>query len=427
MVIKKKVDPTYQKMVEQIKIDEDDFADEEMKPVYAEQKKSLDDLHGIVGMMFIKYAVDGLLKMNAQQKASVGVDETLKNIGKNLGDVEVSKVTDILGKTYSETYYKNAFVMDSGIKTDLKFDILKPEYIDAAVNSKYKEELFSDRIWSNKASMIDKLQSSITDAMKGNTTIDKVGRDIKNTFNVSAYDSQRLVRTENARIQSQAIDDIANSTGVKQQMYSATLDSKTNPEDASFDGNIYDVDDESKPEIPQHPNCRCCYINVPYEGWTPTQRKDNETKDIIDYKDYDAWLKDKGVNISENSNANNGKGDIINNNSYETYKNQLIGLNTPDGITISDLSSHGYDRIIGDDNRKGVGIDSVINAIIDPLDTKPIKIDAKGRKSKRYVGEKAEIAINPDKGNIVSVNPTSTKKAEMLLKRRNENNGNQIK
>jgi SPP1 gp7 family putative phage head morphogenesis protein len=285
----------YRKMIEQIKLDAEAYSDEEMKSVYKAQKKELDAINSVVGTLFIKYAVDGLLKMNSQDKSNTGIKEILKNIGKTLGEAEVKTVTDILGKAYADTYYKNAFIMDSGFKIDLKFDILKKEFIDAAVKAKYKGELFSDRIWKNKADMIDQLQSNFSEAMLGKTTIDKVARNIKNTFNSTAYDSQRLVRTENARIQSQAIDDIGRSAGVSQQMYSATLDMLTNPVDASFDGNLYDINDDSKPEIPQHPNCRCTYINVPYDGWQPTQRKDNETKEIIDYKSYDAWLNDRGV------------------------------------------------------------------------------------------------------------------------------------
>jgi SPP1 gp7 family putative phage head morphogenesis protein len=288
------MDKIYRKQIEQISIDNEDYTDDEMKPIYAEQKKSLDGLHTVVGALFIAYAVNGLLKMNASQKANSGIKEHLKTMGKDLGDSEIAKVTDILAKTYSDTYYKNAFVMDSGIKVDLKFDILKKEFIDAAVNQKFKEELFSDRIWKNKADMIDKLQSSITECMKGNTTIDKIVKDIRDTFNTTAYESQRLVQTENARIQTQASYDIGISSGVEKVMWSATLDSKTAEEDADLDGKVWGIN-EDHPEPPLHPSCRCCLINVPYEGWTPTQRKDNETKDIIDYKDYATWKNDKGV------------------------------------------------------------------------------------------------------------------------------------
>ena len=293
MAAKKKINPLYRKKIEQIAIDNEDYASEEMKPVYQEQKKALDSLHVIVGALFIAYAINGLLKMTEAQKASTGIKDTLKTMGKDLGDSEVSKVTDILSKTYADTYYKNAFVMDEGLKVDLKFDLLKQEYIDAAVNAKFKEELFSDRIWTNKAVMIDKLHTGFVDAMKGDTTIDKLASDIKNTFNVTAYESSRLVRTENARIQIQAQYDIGINTGVEQVMWSATLDGLTCAEDAELDGKVFPIDEA--PECPAHPNCRCDLINMPYAGWTPTQRKDNETKDLIDYKDYATWAKDKGV------------------------------------------------------------------------------------------------------------------------------------
>ena len=290
-----KVDPKYRKLIEQIKIEEENMMDEEMKPLYKEQKKSLDDIEVIIGALFIKYAIDGLLKMNNAQKSDVGVKETLTTMGKKLGNLEIDKVTDILKKAYVETYYKNAYTMDIGIKIDLKFNILKKEYIASAVNTEFKGKMFSDRIWSNKADMIDKLQSSLIKCMQGETTIDKIAKDVKNTFNVQAYESKRLVNTENARVQAQAIDDVGINTNVTQQLFSATLDNKTNEEDASYDGNIYDINDDSKPIIPLHPNCRCCYINIPYEGWSSTQRKDNITKELIPNVSYSQWKTDRGV------------------------------------------------------------------------------------------------------------------------------------
>ncbi len=62
-----------------------------------------------------------------------------------------------------------------------------------------------------------------------------------------------------------------------------------------------------------------------------------------------------------------------------------------------------------------------LDAIRNPLDKRPVKYDSQGRPSQRSVGEKAEVAINPDTNKIVSVNPTSSKKAARF-KRRNERN-----
>ncbi len=60
-----------------------------------------------------------------------------------------------------------------------------------------------------------------------------------------------------------------------------------------------------------------------------------------------------------------------------------------------------------------------LDAIKRPLEVKPVKIDDFGRPSQRSIGRSAEVVRNPETGQIVSVNPTSTSKAERLL-RRNE-------
>lgn len=287
----------YQNLILQIKQDADSFADQQMQTVYKNQKDHLTELHKYLGLLFVTYAVDGLLKVTPYQKNNIlsGLNNKLTAMAKDMGNVETSQVSDILKKNYQDTYYKNAYVMDSGLNINLKFNILKKEYIDAAVNNPIDGEAFSSRIWANKADVADKVKQGIVDAMNGDTTIDKLGKDIQTAFNVGAYESRRLVNTENARVQSQAIDDIGESAKCKQQMYCATLEGNTCEECASYDGQYFDIDDDSKPDIPLHPNCRCCYINVPLMDWTPTKRKDGEDKSIIDYEDYNDWLKDKGV------------------------------------------------------------------------------------------------------------------------------------
>jgi SPP1 gp7 family putative phage head morphogenesis protein len=291
------IDPQYQKMIEQIKIDADNFADEQMQTVYKNQKEHLNEMHKYLGLLYVSYAADGLLKLTPYQKNKVinELNSKLKDMAQNMGNEEISKVKSILKKNYMDTYYKNAYVMDYGIKTNLKFDVIKPEYIKAAVNNPIDGEVFSDRIWVNKIAVADKVKQGIIDAMDGNVTIDKLGKDIQTVFNVGAYESQRLVITENARVQSQAIDDIGKTTGCEQQIYSATLERNTCDHCSSLDGNKYNIDDTTKPDIPLHPNCRCLYINVPPVGWDPSVRKNNENKNIIDYEDYNQWLNNKGV------------------------------------------------------------------------------------------------------------------------------------
>ena len=285
----------YRASIEQIAIDNEKNSNKAMLPIYKQQKDELDKLNSLLGKLFIDNGVTGTLNMSTSQKANIGVKTLLTNMGKRLGDAEIKKVTSIISDVYKDNYYKNAYEMENNFKVDLKFNMLKKEYVNAAVNQKYKGAMFSDRIWSNKASLIDKLQSGLVNTMNGNGTLQQVAKNIRETFNATASESQRLINTENARVQSQAIDDIGTSSGVEEQLYSATLENHTCAECGSLDGTTYAIDDDSKPEIPEHPNCRCCYINVPYEGWQATQRKDGNTGELIDNTTYAEWSANKGI------------------------------------------------------------------------------------------------------------------------------------
>lgn len=80
------------------------------------------------------------------------------------------------------------------------------------------------------------------------------------------------------------------------------------------------------------------------------------------------------------------------------------------------VTEHGVQQKI---NREVRSADE-LQALKDPLKVGEVKIDSKGRPSQRYVGEKAETVINPETKKIVSVNPTSTKKAERLKRQKED-------
>lgn len=290
------MDKKYRQLIEDISVQNEKYTDSQMKDVYSVQKEQLDSLNKLLGKLYIKYGVIGYLKMSATQKANVDVKSILKKMAVDLSTDEVKKVSSIIGTAYKDTYYKSAYTMSKGMKIEPDFKIVKKEFVDAAVNTKFKDELFSKRIWDNKVGFADDLHKSLIDIMNGNQTIDQAAKLIKDKFNMSAYNSSRLVQTEVCRVQSQASHDIGVSMGVTQQMYSATLESNTCSECGGFDGTLYDIDDDSRPEIPEHPNCRCCWVSVPPGGdWSPATRMDNESKQNIDYVTFNQWKSDKEI------------------------------------------------------------------------------------------------------------------------------------
>jgi tetratricopeptide (TPR) repeat protein len=75
------------------------------------------------------------------------------------------------------------------------------------------------------------------------------------------------------------------------------------------------------------------------------------------------------------------------------------------------FTEHSLQRAI----ERGVTREAIFDAIESPLKVSPVKLDSRGRPSQRFIGKKAEVVLNPETGGIVSVNPTSTKKAEKLI------------
>ncbi len=52
---------------------------------------------------------------------------------------------------------------------------------------------------------------------------------------------------------------------------------------------------------------------------------------------------------------------------------------------------------------------NIIDAIINPLYIRKVTTDQYGRKSQRFIGDKATVNVNPDTGVIATVWPTGTK------------------
>ena len=82
-------------------------------------------------------------------------------------------------------------------------------------------------------------------------------------------------------------------------------------------------------------------------------------------------------------------------------------IKTRDGVRVTGISIHAAEQA---ENRK-VSKKDILDATERSLYISPVTVDPKGRPSKQYLGKDATVAINPNNGNIVSVWPTSTKRA----------------
>lgn len=269
----------------------------DLKPLLIAYRSSQKRIEGELARLTSKYIEDGVLKISDQQRYSIliNLNREITGQAQSIGAMELNETTNILKSAYQESYYRTAYNLDRGLIQPVSFSLLRPEFVNAAVNMPIKGEMFSDRIWKNKDKLVIRTRELLQRSMIDGADPNKLARELKNQFNTSAYESTRLVQNEVARCTRQAQDEIYEESGVVAElMFDATLDNDTSDICEELDGKRFSID--SKPEIPDdtHVGCRSDYIPV-VDGWEPTRKMDNEAKKHVDYTSYPKWKESQGI------------------------------------------------------------------------------------------------------------------------------------
>lgn len=264
------------------------------KEVLAVYKRNLDDIRQQIADIYLKYTVDGELKISQTQrlKELSSLSKQLSDQIKELRPIETEAVTKSVSAAAEDTYYSTLYTLDKGIKSGVKIAPLKSEFVEQITKSKIEGKTFSDRIWDNTGKLAVRVRNDVEKALIQGTSPEKLARQIKSEFGSTAYQAQRIINTETARAVTVAQEECYRNSGVVSKvMWDATLEGNTCDECASYDGKIYSLDDY--PDYP-HPNCRCAIIPV-CADWEPTLKRENvkdpETgeKQIIDYTTVEKW------------------------------------------------------------------------------------------------------------------------------------------
>jgi SPP1 gp7 family putative phage head morphogenesis protein len=275
------------KMVEELF----NLSEKQHREVLKLYKKHRDNINQLIAELFMRYGNDGKVNVSDIPKIERQIQEEIRNIAVS----EVAIVTSILATICAHAYYRTAYEIEKSIGVAISFSLLRKEVIDEIVKYNWSGTEYSQRIWDNTNALVKALRTELYLGIQQGESIDKIAKRIDKQFNSKAYQSQRLIRTESARVISSAQEKIYRESGVvKKVQWVATLEGNTCEQCARLDGKQFDIDDQTKPSPPRHPNCRCCFIGV-VGDYQPTKRKDNETKEIIDHKTFEEWAKSKGI------------------------------------------------------------------------------------------------------------------------------------
>ncbi|MCD0434327.1 minor capsid protein [Lacticaseibacillus paracasei subsp. paracasei] len=237
----------------------------DIKAYQVEAKSIVDDARKMYNGEPLKYSdfskdVNDRLKLyNATMR--INRLEMLKSeIGQEMLDAHMKVNADLVSKLSDD--YQSEIKRQAGI---LGETVSKSGYTDLAklLSKREGDYTFSQRIWINQdihKAELDELLTAAT--IQGQSPL-KIARKLRGqvaeTVNNHRYVTERIARTESARIQTQAQLDSFNKFGYDYCKWVAEPSACDVCKEISEGGRagrgIYRVDDV--PDIPVHPNCRC--------------------------------------------------------------------------------------------------------------------------------------------------------------------------
>lgn len=197
-----------------------------------------------------------LLKSSIGLDLVAGHDELKTYMGEKLTDHAV------------ETLRHNAAILGPTVMNDAD---RKAKVI---VNSSFHNATFSDRIWQHQDKLRNEMTNILTSALIGGRNPREFIPNLRKRFDVSARDAERLLRTEQARVQTEAQKESYKDENINEYEYIACGLADCCDICRALDGKHFKVSKmvpgENAP--PMHPNCHCA------------------TAPHSDRKEYEKWL-----------------------------------------------------------------------------------------------------------------------------------------
>lgn len=222
---------------------------------------------------------------------------------------------------------------------------------------------YSARIWRNTDHLAQMLEDEIEAAFLSGKSVRRMANVIMDRFGVGYRAAECLMRTETSYVQNQTAAKSYEDAGCTEYEILTASDRRTCRRCAAQNGRRYLFTEMQAGENapPFHPNCRCTILPVVGEEERLAKKAD-----------------EPGFAVAKTGES---------------------------GIIKADLTNHATERM---EQREVADVD-VEDAKMNPLYTKPIVVDAQGRKSQIIIGKKATICINPESGRIITTWKTSSR------------------
>ncbi len=239
---------------------------------------------------------------NASAKVHISKLEALKvqiqNEIEGLYGERLKGMEGYLERVYGDTYYKSAFIIQKGIGIGWSLSALDTNKVNQIIHKPWAIDgkNFSERIWEDKAKLINTLHTELTQNIIRGSAPDELIRQISKEFGVKKSAAGRLVMTESAAYSSKAQEQCFKDLDVEKYEIVATLDTSTSEICREMDGKVFLMKDYlvGVTANPFHPNCRTCtapYFEDDVTSMRAMRTEDGKTEYVSANMKYEEWYK----------------------------------------------------------------------------------------------------------------------------------------
>ncbi len=220
---------------------------------------------------YIKYGQENVLSgewmkqlENASARVHISRLEAIKLQLRQQAEVLAAKQTEAVKgaseAVYTSSYYHTAFELQKGVGVGWTLHTIDEKQLTKVLSRPWAldAQTFSDRIWANKQSLINSVNTQLTQMIMRGAAPDKAIKAISERFGVSKSQAGRLVMTESAAFANEARKDCFKDLDVEKYIIVETLDSKTCSLCSELDGKVYPMSEYAVGVTapPFHPWCR---------------------------------------------------------------------------------------------------------------------------------------------------------------------------
>ena len=285
------------------------------RELFINYKAALDSIRVELSKVYEKYAKSGALTYAEMSKFN-RLDKLHSQLSDILGPTLSANgrlVEDLRKVQYQESFYRHAYAIDQSAGVSLRWGLLNPKTVAAAVNQPEWRKILDISIKDFKRTHYIRMDRIVTQGLIQGQSYDKMARSIKKGMDGLAGRAMTIARTEGGRSQTLgqvALYDEADDLGVKiRRIWDATLDKATRPEHGELDGVAADEDGVFHtvagaimgPRLSGDPsfdcNCRCA-VRPQIEGYEPKVRRVRD-EGVQPYQTYTDWAREKGIKVNK--------------------------------------------------------------------------------------------------------------------------------